>query len=360
MITLEIRRDDFAKTRFVETQPPELAEGQVLFAVDRFALTSNNVTYAAVGDMLDYWGFFPAAEEGWGRVPAMGFADVARSRNPAVEEGARYFGFFPMTSHLVVAAEGSGRQFVDAVAHREKHAPAYRQYANVASDPVHAPEREDAIILLRGLFLTSFLVDDFLADADFFGAERFVVSSASSKTAIALAFQLSQRGRGEVVGLTSPRNAAFVEGLGCYDRVLPYDAIRELSPETKTVFVDHSGAGDVVNPVHRHLGESLTHSCIVGGTHWSAEGRAGDLPGPEPSFFFAPSQIVKRTKDWGAEGFQQRMGEAWGRFVAFTDGWLEVVHGEGRDAVERTWQEVLAGRARPQQGHVLSLAGAQA
>ncbi|MGH0029584.1 MAG: DUF2855 family protein [Myxococcota bacterium] len=356
MITLEVHRDDFAKTRFVETPTPDLAEGQVLFAVDRFALTSNNVSYAAAGDMLDYWGFFPA-EEGWGRVPAMGFADVAASRHPDVAEGARYFGFYPMTSHLVVQAQGGANQFVDAAPHREKHAPAYRQYANVAGDPVHSPEREDPIILLRGLFLTSFLVDDFLADNDFFGARSFVVSSASSKTAIALAFQLSQRGRGPVIGLTSPGNAAFVEGLGCYDRVVPYGEIRSIAPGTKTVFVDHSGDGAVVDTLHRHLANDLVHSCIVGATHWSAQGRSGDLPGPEPAFFFAPTQIVKRTKEWGGDVFQQRLSAGWTRFVDFTDGWLEVVHGRGRDAVQQTWLDVLGGAAKPHQGHVLSLAG---
>jgi hypothetical protein len=354
MITFEVRRDDFATTRFVESDAPELRDGEVLFALDRFALTSNNITYAAAGDMLDYWGFFPA-EEGWGRIPAMGYADVARSRNPEVSEGTRYFGFFPMTSHLVVQARGSGAQFVDASPHREKHAPAYRQYANAAADPLHTPERENIIILLRGLFITSFLVDDFIADNDRFGADRFVVSSASSKTAIALAFQLSQRGQGEVIGLTSPGNAAFVEGLGCYDRVVPYGEIESISPARPVVFIDHSGAADTVNRVHRHFAKNLVHSCIVGMTHWSEGGRAEDLPGPEPSFFFAPSQIVKRSKDWGPAGFQQKMGEAWQRFASFSDGWLEVVHGRGREQLRATYLDVLQGRAKPHQGHVLSL-----
>ena len=354
MITFEVRRDDFANSRFVESDAPELKEGQVLFALDRFALTSNNVTYAVAGDMLDYWGFFPA-DEGWGRVPAMGYADVARSRNPEVPEGARYFGFYPMTSHLVVQAQGSAAQFVDAAPHREKHAPAYRQYANAASDPQHSPEREDAILLLRGLFITSFLVDDFIADNGCFGADRFVVSSASSKTAIALAFQLARRGRGEVIGLTSSGHAAFVESLGCYDRVVSYDAIESISPASPVVFVDHSGAADTVNRVHRHFAGNLVHSCTVGMTHWSEGGREQDLPGAEPTFFFAPGQIAKRSKDWGPAGFQEKVGLAWTRFADWSDGWLEVVRGRGREPLRETWLALLGGRARPHQGHVLSL-----
>jgi hypothetical protein len=41
-----------------------------------------------------------------------------------------------------------------------------------------------------------------------------LISSASSKTAIGAAFLLAQREGVELVGVTSPRSAEFVEGLG--------------------------------------------------------------------------------------------------------------------------------------------------
>lgn len=356
MTDFVVRRDDWADTRVAGTEPPaDLGDGQVLLRVDRFALTSNNVTYAAAGDMLDYWGFFPA-EEGWGRVPAMGFGDVIRSRHPGVAEGQRVFGFFPMSTHLRIdAGEVSGQSFVDAAPHRRKHAQAYRQYTRVDADPLYAREREDQIMLLRGLFLTSFLVDDLIADNDGFGAGTFVISSASSKTGLALAFLLSRRGAGRVVGLTSPRNTAFVEGLGSYDEVLRYDEVKSLAPDTPIVFVDHSGDGAVTNDLHHHFGERVRYSCIVGMTHLGAAPRSQDLPGAEPTFFFAPTQLGKRIREWGAAGFQERLGAGWRAFCDSTDAWLEVVRGAGADAVDRTWREVLEGRAEPSQGHVLSL-----
>ena len=96
-----VKRDDWGQGRFVESEIPELSPGEVLFRVDRFAFTANNVTYAQAGDMLDYWGFFPA-EDGWGRIPAMGYADVIRSAHKGVPEGQRVFGFFPMATQRVV------------------------------------------------------------------------------------------------------------------------------------------------------------------------------------------------------------------------------------------------------------------
>jgi hypothetical protein len=326
----QVRRDDWSTTRFVSESQGELADGQVLFRVDRFALTANNISYALSGDMIGYWKFFPVAEEGWGRIPVMGFADVLDSKHPEVEAGERVFGFFPMASHLVIDADAvSASSFSDGVAHRAESAPVYRQYNRAPADPIYKPEHEDAIMLLRGLFLTSFLVDDFIDDNARFGARSFVVSSASSKTGLALGHLLARRNAGPVIGLTSARNAAFVESLGCFDRVVLYEDLKSLPPDVPTVFIDHSGNG--------------------------SGNRADDLPGAAPTFFFAPSQIQKRIADWGPAGFGERVAASWETFRASTDPWLEVVRSRGPEAVERVYREVLAGRAAPQQGQVLSL-----
>jgi len=355
-VVFEVDRRDFRKTRFVESAIPSVAaDGQVVLRVDRFALTANNVSYALTGDMLAYWSFFPA-EGGYGRVPVMGFADVVDSRHPAVAVGERFFGFYPMGSHLLVEAAEAGRSsFVDAAAHRGDTALAYRQYLRTTADPQYDAGREDAILLLRGLFLTSFLVDDFLLDNDGFGAGRAFVSSASSKTAIALAFCLSRRGV-RAIGLTSERNLAFCRSLGCYDQVLPYEAIEAIDASAPAVFVDHSGDRKVVGGLHRRLGDALRHSAVVGATHWSEKRPERDLPGPAPAFFFAPSQLEKRRAEWGPEGFERKLGDAWREFLVFSDGWLRVVHGRGRAAMEHAWGEVLEGRAKPEEGLVLSLA----
>lgn len=356
VVDFSVRRDDWRTGRVTRaTLPAAPAAGQVVLRVDRFALTANNVSYALTGDLLGYWKFFPA-DAGWGRLPVMGFGDVLASAHPEVKRGERVFGFFPMSTHLVVeAGDASPAHFVDVAAHRADSALAYRQYLRVAADPHYDAAREDALLLLRGLFMTSFLVDDFVADHDRFGARTVVISSASSKTAIALAFCLSRRTGATVVGLTSARHRDFVAGLGCYDRVLAYDEVAMLDPQAPCVFVDHSGDGDVVGAVHRHLAGNLRHSAIVGATHWSGARPAQNLPGAAPTFFFAPSQLEKRRAEWGQAGFDARLGDAWRSFLAFSDGWLHVVRGSGPAEVERVYHDVLEGRARPDRGHILSL-----
>ncbi len=354
-VDFAVRRDDWRQCHVAPAPPLHaLRDGQVLLRVDRFALTANNVTYALTGDMLGYWNFFPA-EAPWGRIPVMGFGDVVATHHADVAVGERVFGFFPMSTHLAIdAGEVRGGHFLDMAPHRRDTALAYRQYTRVSGDSLYEAAREDAHMLLRGLFITSFLVDDFLADNGAFGAGAFVVSSASSKTAIALAFLLARRGSGRVIGLTSARNRAFVERLGCYGEVRTYDEIASLPSDVPTAFVDHSGDAAVVRALHEHLGDRVVYSGIVGATHWDRGGRTRDLPGATPAFFFAPAQLEKRQSEWGP-GFQQRLGDAWRAFLAFSDAWLEIVRGHGPADVERVYRDILEGRALPHQGHVLSM-----
>ena len=344
------------KTRFVETEgSTDLAAAQVLFRVDRFAFTANNISYAMAGEMLRYWYFFPK-EEGWGCLPTMGFGDVVASTHEGVAVGTRCFGFFPMAKYLLIEpASANPGSIVDGVAHRQSLAPAYNQYQPVASDALYSAAHEDEHALTRGLFLTSFLAEDFLAESDLYGADSIVISSASSKTSIALAFVVAQKGRARAVGLTSARNLDFVESLGFYDRVLTYDEVGALPAETKSVFVDMAGDTRVTRDVHEQLGENLVFSQRIGGTHWDAGGDDGDIPGPPREFFFAPGQIKKRLADWGPQGFQERLGASLHEFIESSEKWLRVERGYGREAVKRVYDATLAGSASPAEGNILSL-----
>jgi Protein of unknown function (DUF2855) len=352
----EVKRSDLHRCRMIYDEPPDLAPGQALLSVDAFALTTNNVTYAVTGDALKYWNFFPAAGGEWGRIPVWGFADVVATTHADVGEGARVYGYLPMSTHLLVTpGRVDPRGFIDVAPHRDSLPGAYNQYQRVDADPSNDPGFEDHRMLLWPLFFTSFLIDDFLDDNGFFGAEAVLVSSASSKTAIGTAFQLERHKTIGVIGLTSPGNVDFVEGLGVYDRVVRYDEVDKLG-DVPAAYVDIAGDASVRAAVHRTYGNRLTHSMLVGATHWDEPATTpADLPGPAPSFFFAPTQISKRSKAWGRTGLADRVAAAWRRYVEFADGWIRIDHGHGPEAVERAYREVLEGRTDPAVGHVLSM-----
>ena len=354
-----VRRDDLSRCAFFDLPAPAdvpLEDGQVLLAVDAFAMTANNITYAVFGDAMQYWNFFPAPE-GWGTVPVWGFAVVERSAHPGVKAGERVYGYLPMASYFVARADGvTDAGFLDASAHRAGLPVFYNQYLRTAADPGYDPAREAEQMLLRPLFATAFLLDDFLAESGFFGATSVVLSSASSKTATGLAHCLSKRpaGRPEVVGLTSKGNADFVRSLGCHDRVVAYEDVASLAASTPTVFVDMAGNSGLTLAVHRHFGDALKYSCQVGGTHWQKVDFGAQVPGPTPTLFFAPSRVAQRLEDWGPAGLQRRLGEAWAGFLPTVDRSITVERASGPEAMEKVYRAALEGSADPRRGYVLS------
>ena len=352
----EVNRQDFRQTRAMDVPPATLAAGQVRLTVERFAFTSNNISYAVAGDMLDYWGFFPA-EPPWGRIPAIGLGTVVESANPDIEVGGRYFGFYPMgTEHIIEAERRGDHGFRDVGPHRAKHAATYTDFRDIAADPTFDLDRIDEYLLLYGMFMTSVLVDDQLGDRSFDGASTTIVTSASSKTSISLASCLAARDNITAIGLTSGRNRSFVEDLGLYDQVATYDEVDQLDASILAGVVDMAGSTDVIASMHHHYGDALAFSISVGATHW--EERSGDaapLPGPTPEFFFAPGQLAKRVEEWGADELQARIARAYRGLVDHSAGWLTVEHRQGPGGIERTYRDLLEGRADPSSGFVCAM-----
>ena len=349
---LAVARDDLSRTALSQGDVPGISAGEALLRVDRVGMTANNVTYAVLGESFHYWDFFPA-DPGWGQVPLWGFADIAASAVDGVEVGGRVYGYLPPASHLVVRPGRAGaRGFRDASPHRASLPSPYNAYALTTGDPAYRADQEDLLILFRPLFFTSFMLADQLADNSYYGAEVLALSSASSKTAYGTAFLLQGKGP-EVVGLTSAANVAFTESLGCYDRVLPYQAADQLSPAVPAAYLDLAGRADLRARLRGHLGDRLVHEAIVGVTHQERSG-AQALSGPRTSVFFAPDQMRKRTGDWGREGLDLRFAEAWRGFAATAAGWVNVVSHRGPEALRDVWLEVLAGRSAPRTGHVVT------
>jgi NADPH:quinone reductase-like Zn-dependent oxidoreductase len=351
-----VSKSDLGQTRLTETDLGDLADGQVLLRIEKFALTANNITYAVVGDQMAYWNFFPA-EDGWGRVPVWGFATVAESRHPEIAVGERVYGYLPMSSHLVVEpgkiADGT---FLCMAAHRQPMNRVYNNYRRLAADPAHNPDLEEYRALFEPLFMTSFLIEAFMRRQDYFGAKSLLMTSASSKTGMALAQVAKARSpQIERVGLTSAGNVEFVEGLGLYDRVIAYDAIGYLDAAIPSVVVDFAGNGKTLSAIHNHFADNLKYSCLVGATHWEARGLAPDIAGPTPILFFAPDHVVAMTDEFGPEGFGMEVGKAWGSFIGEAKGWVDVLRREGGEAASETYAILLGGKASPRDGFILSL-----
>ena len=363
MKTLLVDRSDPAAVTIADVPPKDLDEGEVRLSIDSFAVTANNVTYMVFGDQIGYWHYFdPRAygfgEPGQGRMPVWGFATVTESRCPEVEVGTEVYGFLPIAEQITVRPVKIGPHgFQDGADHRAALHPVYNSYTRTDSDPSYAVQTAIQPVL-RPLFMTSFLIDDFIASEDVFGASRVVLTSASSKTALGTAYCLSKRDGLEVVGLTSAGNKAFVESTGYYDRVVTYSDAESLE-SVPTVVVDMAGNGALMRRLYDRLGEHIVYACSVGKSHW--QGSAAPKPpedgsgGARLTLFFAPDYAKSRMADWGSEGFAKRLAERWIPFLGDAAGWMSLGEPAGMSELLVTYNDLLNGRADPTRAALFTL-----
>jgi hypothetical protein len=334
--------------------PVGLAADEVRLGIESFALTVNNVTYAATGDVLEYWKFFPSGIAGQGIVPVWGTAVVTQSQVAALPVGTRLYGYLPMAQALVIRPDQTAPGvFVDRTAHRDGLALVYNTYVVIKAGSAHDDHLRS---LLQPLLATSYLLFDWLADNDWFGAAQIIIGSASSKTGLGLCHFLAEHADRpyRIIGLTGANNRGFVAGLGSCDQVLAYDELDQLS-RVPSVYVDMAGNAAVKAALHGHLSDQLRHSAAVGTSHWDKFAPPKDLPGPKPQFFFAPAQIAKRRAEWGAGVIEAQITAAWKRVAAQAGDWLEVVVHDGLDSAPALWADLATGRTSPREGHVVRL-----
>ncbi|CBF80632.1 hypothetical protein AN8478.2 [Aspergillus nidulans FGSC A4] len=87
-----------------------LKQSSVRIRPSLLSLTSNNLTYALLGNFLRWWDAYPVPQSApapynntteWGIVPAWGLATVLESTLPGIPLGTVLFGFWPTGSHAV-------------------------------------------------------------------------------------------------------------------------------------------------------------------------------------------------------------------------------------------------------------------
>lgn len=360
--TIAIDRTDIRQAQTVPVPDPIIAEGQIEVAIDLYAMTANNITYAVFGQPnglfgpdAGYWDFFSERDEP-GTLPVWGFATVTHSRCDGISAGDQFYGYYPMASHAVLTPQRvNAAGFTDGTPRRAALPIIYNSYQRVEALGDYRAADHDYWPVFRPLFLTGWLIADQFEDEGDYAADQLLVASASSKTAIGLGFSMQQRNgtRPRTVGLTSAANAGALAALGIYDSVLAYDDIGTLDPATPSALVDMAGNGDVTAAVHRHFGDALSASIIVGKSHWDASAGDGALPGPARQGFFAPGRSQKRAGDWGGAGFAQRIGAAWLAFMDRAPQIAVIDRRSGADAALAAYQEVLGGRADPKAGIVI-------
>lgn len=218
--------------------------------------------------------------------------------------------------------------------------PIYRRLDVVDPDQDDALSDVDTVLL--PIYRSAALLADDVTGA---GAHQVMVSSASSRTALALARLLSIRGV-PVTGLTSARNRAAVEGLGVYTEVLTYDRIDRMDSADRTIFVDVAGAPEVTAAVHRRVGTALQASIFVGATHARALPKQAP-PGPAVTQFSTGDCEFTAIAERGEQAVQDAYRAARSELVNWVATWLQVTTVHGQAGAERAWRDVVDGNSKP-------------
>ena len=364
MNQFQINKADFSDSHIVSISPDQtmIDDGEVLLKVERFGFSANNITYAAMGEQLNYWKFFPAADGtstqvNWGVLPVWGFATVEKSNVDGIEQGERIFGYLPPASHLKIRPVGITPSFLfDGSDHRRELPKAYNSYQRVDGSKLISVMADNLRMLLYPLYLTSFCLANLLRQNDWYGAEQVLIVSASSKTSIGLAYALDEDDSApDTVGLTSELNRKFVNGLGIYQSSASYDSLENDIAKVPTAIVDMSGNGSVIGRLHQHLGDHMVKTINVGLTHWETSRSDSGINRERSEFFFAPTYIQELMKSWGTEEFNRRSTKFITGAAQKSTEWLRLDAVIGLKEFITHYDLVRSGQSSPERGIVVEL-----
>lgn len=351
-----LRENPTSRTRVVYQETPEPMDGEIMFTVDRFGLAANNVSYALLGDELGHWRPFPGVDPAWGRVPAWGLMTVVAADPAVAEEGARYLGYVPMATHMLSCAAPASRGLIDTSAERENMLPFYRDLFRVDDDADWSDDHADAEVVMLPVHPAAALLDEYLNRLP---ARSVVISSATSKTALATGRLLRDRGV-VVTGLTGASGVAAATAVGVYDDVLPYEQVVRMPRRRGTVYVDVAGLPEITEAVHSHLADHLVRSVAVGGSHLSevnvVSASTGPAPrsGPPVERFSVGRRQVELAAEVGSEAVAQIEQRARRILVAWAAEKLTIRALSGVDEAEKAWLELTSDRPAPLEALVIS------
>jgi len=390
-ITIATLREDFTQTVVLRDELPALEQDEIRLRVDKVGLSANNLFYAQMGEapFLKFFAVYPLDEQ-YGHLanmPAWGVATIIASKNPEFAVGERFRGFLHLTNVVQMKAKRSEDGFTAYGAKRDKLNQAYNGFRKI-DDSVSSPlggtgEKSDLAMTCSPGASSGFILYELLKSREFFYANAVVLTSASSKLSLATAYLLKGARKtgpiNQVIGYTSEKNKAFVEGTGLYDAVLTYETPLPADTNIKGVFIDVAGDANI----YKRSKAQLVKGIAVGGTHadakastFTAFGASGflkmfiDMVAPQAikawasrslnpplEMFFAPTVINELLAKWGQVELDRKTNAALSEFVdaAVDKGWINVNRCEDIESIQEAYQRIVSGKVPPSEAVVLEV-----
>lgn len=365
---------------------PTQQSGTVSLEILKSGLTANNTFYLRFGDK-DPFNFFhcypvdstaelvqdkSTSHDEFVHPPAWGVAQVVASTIDEIVVGTKYLGHLPIATS-VTFKDVSVNEEGNMVVKRPKVDAAYNVFRKIDPDDALLTEEygDLALVCWPGI-MTGFGCFSTLQMKGYYGADNLVITSASSKVALALAFYLKDSGK-NVVGYTSKSNVPFCQSTGLYSQILDYDA--DLDPEKKYVFIDIVGRSDIY---------SKNKSCV---TKLIAIGNTVGATGKDVTFgLFPPFATLKflltilgaprwtrswmnpvhdlylvldgheeLKEDWGLDKYKTLLKENTHAFCKNATFWITTHKCDTEDAIKKGFADVIEGKVAPSQAVILDV-----
>lgn len=257
-----------------------------------------------------------------------------------------------MSSYLIVKPENiKPFGFIDGTTHRKPLPPIYNFYAKKPES--FSDVEKGYYSIIKPLFTTAFLNYLFLEEENFFEAEQILLTSASSKTALGIAYMLfsnkEQHGK-KIIGLTSSKNKVFLQETGLYDQIFSYDELDNI-PSLKTTMVDLGGNIELLLKINNQLNEHLRFTSLIGLADWKS---AGDMKQvPNSKFFFAPDYATKLFQKLGPDVANEQINKTQENFTELAQNWIDLKFVHFEAGIKDLYLNMLDGKVDPSKGYVV-------
>ncbi|KAH9204048.1 hypothetical protein DL95DRAFT_529411 [Leptodontidium sp. 2 PMI_412] len=398
-----LEKSDYTKQHIVSLPNavpyPPLSPSSIRIRSTCLSLTTNNFTYARLGEMLGWFNIYllpPSTPSEFsdptrfGRIASWGYGEVIESTFDSIPKGMIVWGFLPIGT-LAVDQQVSrfpgaedDNQILNVDPHRKDTLPAYNWYLTYAPGTEFS-QHELGWSSIRGLFGLSWLLNRFSfpwddkepvhpagVDVDKFQTGPWskedsilkdavvVLFAPGGKTAASFAHQVRHARPADaqprkVIGVTSTASKPFVDGTGFYDTVVLYDDIRShstiknlgIDASTKVVLFEFGARGDAVSEWYHALKSSAKSLVTVNiggeptgdiGKHLNDSQREGRIQANASGLWQSVLEILD------PKTLNKDLMEEWKKFV---DGGaisgVKLQWGEGMDDCGKGWDALAKG-----------------
>ncbi|KAL0934360.1 uncharacterized protein CTRU02_211159 [Colletotrichum truncatum] len=411
-----ISKKDISKheTVPVNLSLPPLGPSSIRARSSLISITSNNLSYAKLGDYLQWWSTWPVPlnapapynnQDEWGIVPAWGFGRVRESTIDSIPAGSLLYGCWPTSTHAVdlkLQSHEAKGHFVEVSEHRQGLGNIYNRY-NIVDETAKSEEFRAILANAFPIWHAGYLINRFNfptefkpvhplgssgewteKDADLKSAV-VVNLSASSRTGRSVAWNFTRNRKPNVNGplallnaTSSPQTlnhahkpAVEVKSVN-YDNLVDketMDWIANFKPN-RVVVLDNGGPAETTERFRELLVDSLPASTAL------TLVMVGNVPKIESLEEFQASMALKarwghtaqlNTTDVadaaiaaeGADAFCQGVEGAFERAVAENYlGDIGLVWGSGvggQAGIEKAWENLIKGTLSPTKAWVYQL-----